>query len=272
VAACHSTVQTQTNEHCPVLIVSHHASQALLEGESSRMVFERAKSQKVADNIEPVNCEVFWPYFGAMAAFEGNLVRTVPPQADDDLMNSDDVFDKVALCASGACTLPMKARNAQNAGAIALIIQVTEEEMALELEVYKITMRERETEFEAQRKKAAREREREIEAEIAKASMSQKPGMGLFSSMKTMSIGQKGNKKDKFDLAEWENEHDVPEYERRSAVRIPVVLIQETKAWILAKGCLVKVPVYDATVPVTTSAWPYAELTKAMVRPKHPKP
>ena len=260
-------ITAQNDERCTVLIVSRHASQALMEGESSRMVFERAKSEKVADNIEPVNCEVFWPYFGTMAAFEGNIVRTGPPQADDDLMNSDDVYDKVALCASGACTLPMKARNAQNAGAIALIIEVTEEEMALELEAYKHTISVMESEFEAERKKAAEHRQREIEAEIAKASQSQKPGMGLFSSMKTMSVGQKGDKNDKFDLATWENANDVPEYERRSAIRIPVVLIQETQAWILAKGCLVKVPVYDATVPVTTSAWPYADLTKAMVRP-----
>ena len=126
-----------------------------------------------------------------------DIIRTKPSRADDDLENYEQMFEKIAVATSGGCSLAFKTRNAQNAGILSFLPNLSHSFLVISSPGTFVPIT-----FATGAIGIIIECTRqEIDDELLKLSIAEQS-------------------------AEWEEKNRIPEYERRSTIRIPVVLIE----------------------------------------------
>jgi len=171
---------------------------------------------------------------------------------------------QIAVCESGQCSLVVKARNAQNAGAIALVILCSEQEIDREVYFNKPKPR-----VDAHTKEPEKQRGIEESLDRLHATLKHKQQKHKAQNASHGKSGGHGGAvpgpkrrksmmgQDLAEVAAAEAAAGVPEYERRSMIRIPVVLAEKTKARGVKTGSKVKIHIYDADQQVKLDVWPY---------------
>ena len=81
-----------------------------------------------AQGMPEVICESRHATFGPLAPVESRLVRCQPPEANAPIKNVDQVRGNIVYIKRGGCSFTKKARMAQAAGAVAMVVANTDRE------------------------------------------------------------------------------------------------------------------------------------------------
>lgn len=81
-----------------------------------------------AAGMPEVICESRHATFGPLSEVEARLVRCQPPEANAPIKNVDQVKGNIVYIKRGGCSFTKKARMAQEAGAIAVVVANTDRE------------------------------------------------------------------------------------------------------------------------------------------------
>jgi hypothetical protein len=81
-----------------------------------------------AQGMPEVICESRHATFGPLAPVESRLVRCQPPEANAPIKNVDQVKGNIVYIKRGGCSFTKKARMAQAAGAVAMVVANTDRE------------------------------------------------------------------------------------------------------------------------------------------------
>jgi len=87
-----------------------------------------AEAKFKAHGMGEVTCEARHATFGPLSAVTGRLVRANPPQGNTEIKNVDQVKGNIVYIKRGGCSFTKKARMAQQAGAIAMVVANTDRE------------------------------------------------------------------------------------------------------------------------------------------------
>lgn len=114
---------------------NHVASVAQAEGQlrsgvhpQERIAPHWSQASFKAAGMPEVICESRHATFGPLSEVEARLVRCQPPEANAPIKNVDQVKGNIVYIKRGGCSFTKKARMAQEAGAIAVVVANTDRE------------------------------------------------------------------------------------------------------------------------------------------------